>query len=37
MADSNALLIVAEGEAAAELDGWYEAIMFEPLKLHSWR
>ena len=37
MADSNALLIVPEGDAAAELDGWYEAIMFEPLKLHSWR
>ena len=37
MADANALLIVPEGEPAAETDRGYEAIVFEPLLLRSWR
>jgi molybdopterin molybdotransferase len=37
MADANALLIVPEGEPAAETDRGYEAIVFEPLLLESWR
>ena len=37
MADANALLIVPEGQAAAEPSLSYEAIVFEPLLLQSWR
>jgi molybdopterin molybdotransferase len=37
MADANALLIVPEGEPAAETHRGYEAIVFEPLLLQSWR
>ena len=37
MADGNALLIVPEGQPAAEPAISYEAIVFEPLHLQSWR
>jgi molybdopterin molybdotransferase len=37
MADANGLLIVPEGVAAAEPSLSYEAIVFEPLLLQSWR
>jgi molybdopterin molybdotransferase len=37
MADANALLIVPEGHAAAETTLSYEAIVFEPMLLQSWR
>ena len=37
MADANALLIVPEGVDAAEAPTTYEAIVFEPLLLQSWR
>jgi molybdopterin molybdotransferase len=37
MADANALLVVPEGQAAAEPASSYEAIVFEPLWLHHWR
>jgi molybdopterin molybdotransferase len=37
MADANALLIVPEGQAAAEPTLTYEAIVLEPLLLASWR
>ena len=37
LADANGLLVVPEGEAAAEPTMSYEAIMFEPLLLHSYR
>lgn len=37
MADGNALLIVPEGQAAAETTLSYEAIVFEPMLLQSWR
>ena len=37
MADANALLIVPEGQAAAETHLSYEAIVFEPMLLQSWR
>ena len=37
MADANALLIVPEGQAAAETHLGYEAIVFEPMLLQSWR
>lgn len=37
MADGNALLIVPEGVDAAEAPLTYEAIVFEPLLLQSWR
>jgi molybdopterin molybdotransferase len=37
LADANGLLIVPEGQAAAEPSRSYEAIMFEPLHLHSYR
>ena len=37
MADANGLLIVPEGQAAAEPALSYEAIVFEPLLLQSWR
>jgi molybdopterin molybdotransferase len=37
LADANALLVVPEGEAAAEMGRAYEAILFEPLRLDSWR
>ena len=37
MADANGLLIVPEGQAAAEPSLSYEVIMFEPLQLQSWR
>jgi molybdopterin molybdotransferase len=37
MADANALLVVPEGQAAAEPTLTYEAIVFEPLRLDSWR
>jgi len=37
MADGNALLVVPEGVAAAEPQLSYEAIVFEPLLLHTWR
>jgi molybdopterin molybdotransferase len=37
MADGNALLIVPEGSDAAEPTLSYEAIVFEPLLLQSWR
>lgn len=37
MADANALLIVPEGQAAAETTLSYEAIVFEPMLLQSWR
>jgi molybdopterin molybdotransferase len=36
-ADANGLLVVPEGEAAAEPSRSYEAIMFEPLLLDSYR
>ena len=37
MADANALLVVPEGQAAAETHRRYEAIVFEPMLLQSWR
>lgn len=37
LADANALLIVPEGAPAAEPTQRYEAIVFEPLLLDSWR
>ena len=37
LADANALLIVPEGQAAAETTLSYEAIVFEPMLLQSWR
>jgi molybdopterin molybdotransferase len=37
MADANALLVVPEGPDAAEPARTYEAIVFEPLQLHTWR
>ena len=37
MADANALLIVPEGQVAAETHLGYEAIVFEPMLLQSWR
>jgi molybdopterin molybdotransferase len=37
LADANGLLVVPEGEAAAEPSRSYEAIMFEPLLLDSYR
>jgi molybdopterin molybdotransferase len=37
MADANALLVVPEGPDAAEPARTYEAIVFEPLLLHTWR
>ena len=37
MADANGLLIVPEGVDAAEPPLFYEAIVFEPLLLQSWR
>jgi molybdopterin molybdotransferase len=37
MADANGLLVVPEGTDAAETHRWYEAIVFEPLLLHTWR
>jgi molybdopterin molybdotransferase len=37
MADANGLLVVPEGQAAAEPALSYEAIVFEPLLLQSWR
>jgi molybdopterin molybdotransferase len=37
MADGNALLIVPEGQPAAEPDQRYEAIVFEPLQLQTGR
>ena len=37
MADANGLLIVPEGQAAAEPSTSYEAIMFEPLQLQGMR
>jgi molybdopterin molybdotransferase len=37
MADANALLIVPEGQPAAETTLSYEAIVFEPMLLQSWR
>lgn len=37
MADANALLIVLEGQAAAETTLSYEAIVLEPMLLDSWR
>ena len=37
MADANGLLIVPEGVDAAEAPLTYEAIVFEPLQLQSWR
>jgi molybdopterin molybdotransferase len=37
MADANALLVVPEGQEAAEPHLSYEAIVFEPLLLDSWR
>lgn len=37
MADANGLLIVPEGQAAAEPSTSYEAIMFEPLQLQGKR
>lgn len=37
MADANALLVVPEGTDAAETHRSYEAIVFEPLPLDSWR
>ena len=37
MADGNALLVVPEGVDAAEAPLTYEAIVFEPLLLQSWR
>lgn len=37
MTEANALLVVPEGEEAAETHLAYEAIVFEPLPLQSWR
>ncbi len=37
MADANGLLVVPEGQAAAEPAQWYEAIMLEPMRLDSSR
>jgi molybdopterin molybdotransferase len=37
MADANGLLVVPEGHEAAEPGQSYEAIVFEPLELQSWR
>ena len=37
LADANGLLVVPEGQAAAEPSRSYEAIMFEPLLLDSYR
>jgi molybdopterin molybdotransferase len=37
LADANGLLVVPEGQAAAEPSMSYEAIMFEPLLLDSYR
>ena len=37
MADANGLLVVPEGVAAAEPELSYEAIVFEPLLLHTYR
>ena len=37
LADANGLLVVPEGEAAAEPSRSYEAIMFEPLLLDSYQ
>ncbi len=37
MGDANGLLVVPEGQAAAEPALWYEAIMFEPMRLESYR
>ena len=37
MADGNALLVVPEGAHAAEQALSYEAIVFEPMRLDSWR
>jgi molybdopterin molybdotransferase len=37
MADGNALLVVPEGVAAAEPQLSYEAIVFEPMLLHTYR
>jgi molybdopterin biosynthesis enzyme len=37
MADANALLVVPEGQPAAEPTLSYEAIVFEPMHLDSWR
>jgi molybdopterin molybdotransferase len=37
MADANALLVVPEGQPAAEPTLSYEAIVFEPMRLDSWR
>jgi molybdopterin molybdotransferase len=37
MADGNGLLIVPEGPDAADVGGWYQAIVFGPLRLESWR
>jgi molybdopterin molybdotransferase len=37
MADANGLLVVPEGQAAAEPSTSYEAIVFEPLLLHTYR
>jgi molybdopterin molybdotransferase len=37
MADANALLVVPEGQPAAEPTLSYEAIVFEPIRLDSWR
>jgi molybdopterin molybdotransferase len=37
LADANGLLVVPEGQAAAEPSLSYEAIVFEPLLLGSWR
>ena len=37
LAEGNALLVVPEGTDAAEPHATYEAIVFEPLRLESWR